>query len=391
MIDDQTNRRRFPLVRFSRRARTAVGAARLSLALLGGIGISAGVGVWSVGAASPSVAAATNNAPVGHTADATTSGPVSVPLAQVTNLTPYTWKLYHNDFPRKGVAPPDTLQPGQTGSWDATGYPWPTYTGWIYLFTDAHGGLHQVDLDSNTDGNFYTKALDIVNGQAVASTVFHLQGESDGGRHVDAVWNSPITVTIDGNKDQASAAAAVTYELPRAIPSSVTFQPLGQPTFAWGTPSRATSMVYNFSSAPVTVVKGQETTKGQSTSLGLELSASVSVNVMGIAAKTAYTVTGDHEWGSSDTVGVDVDTDVEPGHVGWIDKRVSTAYLTGNLTFTTPEGITFFVDNVTVSKGDMIDPNTAPGLPQVGMDFTPQQCSALPGDTPAAVEPSCPS
>jgi len=144
----------------------------------------------------------------------------------------------------------------------------------------------------------------------------------------------------------------VSYDLPRAVGDvQWTPSPGAKATFQITGASRATSLVYNHSDAPATVVKGHDTTKGQSTTLDEDVTASASTKVFGFAAKTAASVTSDQEWGSSDSVAVDVDAEVDPGKVGWIDKHTDVASLTRELVFTTPEGITFDVSNVSTLGG----------------------------------------
>ncbi len=47
------------------------------------------------------------------------------------------------------------------------------------------------------------------------------------------------------------------------------------------------------------MAKGHETSKGQSTSLGEEVTHSASTDVYGVALKAAESFTADQEWGSS--------------------------------------------------------------------------------------------
>jgi len=317
-------------------------------------------------------------------ADSPTTAPL--PLGQVTNLTPYTWTLDNGEVPNQtyAVDPPKTLAPGQTASWSHPTLGTYGYQDTSYFFTDPTGVKHCVLVREYQDGTYATDAeyLDAAANMYREATDFHIGGDPDGhAGHYDALWNSPTTVKIDNTTDPADAAAAVNYDLPRAV-GDVKWTPKdgAQVTFRITGASRATSLVYNHSDAPATVVKGHATTKGQSTSLGEDVTASVSTKVFGFAAKTAASVTSDQEWGSSDSVAVDVDAEVDPGNVGWIDKRTDVASLAGELVFTTPDGITFDISNVSISKGDIVNPN---GQLPSGVDYQPDEQPLGGSDAPS--------
>lgn len=300
--------------------------------------------------------------------------------ASVTNLTPYTWTFQSTG--RTGhVAPPKSVAPGQTASWDADPQHDGYNTTWYYYDADTGNPVtspQDVKImvpQQDTPGSpVYVIANQRDGGGAEeASTVAHTVQDPDGDpHHVDMVWNSPATVSLDAASDQADATAVVNYELPRATAGSVkwTPQPGAAPTFAISGQSRASSLLYNYSDAPATIDKGQDTSKGESTSLGAEITGSVSVTAFGESAKMAASVTGDAEWGGSDSVSIDIDSEIEPGHVGWLDKTTSVATLIGDLEFTTPEGTTFDVKNVAISQGDIIDPH---GTMHTGISYMPDE------------------
>jgi hypothetical protein len=292
---------------------------------------------------------------------------------QITNLTPYTWN-FNPTMSSKGdlfqVAPTQTVAPGQTATWSMI----PAQKGDKFLwwtFTDDQGVLHGVCAQDLQDDTVATYADDMAGPSD--STVFHMVGDPDGvARHVDAVWNTPATVSIDASKDPSAAAQIVNSELPRVPTDQISWTPNpdATPTYTYTDQIRATSTVANYSSAPATIDKGQETTKGDTTSLGEEVTAEVSSKAFGVAAKDAASFTHDQEWGTSDSVSVNIDTEIDSNQVGWIDKVVTTAHLTGHLVFTTPEGTTFDITNVTISKGDLINPDD--GIPS-GIAFSPDE------------------
>ncbi len=314
--------------------------------------------------------------------------PVTMPMNSVSNLTPYAWTLADTQV-GQGPLPPQTVQPGQTASWNGTPPPYtdrPGSTITDYRFTDKDGIKHQVLIQQITPGHtpnsYFAFSEDLgADGAYHDSTQYFQMKNTDGnGPHTDAVWNNATTLKIDGAKDPASAAALVNYELPRANPGSVAWTPNpgATPKFNTADTSRASSMVYNYSSAKATLEKGHETTKGQKTSLGEEITNSISTNIDGVAFSSKQTVSFGQEWGSSDSIGMSVGTEVDPGTAGWLNKIDYSASLTGELDFTAGN-ITFDITNVEVTKGNIAD--TGPG-----MKFQEDDC-ALGGTDCAAATP----
>jgi hypothetical protein len=308
--------------------------------------------------------------------DASSTGTYS----QVTNLTPYPWTLSTTTYPIQGPynqAPPNTLQPGQTATWSPhINHDSQDLVLTDYRFTDSTGKTHIMEVDDTGNGfddpwyNSYS-----YDSEGAESPDYHMAFDPDGyKRHADAIWNSPTTIKIDAVQDPAAATNAVDNELPRANPNSEqwTPNPGTTPSFVWGAKTRATSLLTNYSSEPATLYAGHATSKGQSTSVGEEVSHSGSTNVEGVVFKDAESFTHDQSWGSSDSVATTQDGVVDPGNTGWIDKSPLNASMTGHLVFTTSAGTTFDLSNVTISKGDII--NTGAGGVPFGIVFTPTEC-----------------
>jgi Pili assembly chaperone PapD, C-terminal domain len=333
------------------------------------------IGAGACGTLLAGVGAAAALAAPGADAAKATASSGTFDVDQITNLTPYTW-TFNASISSKGdifqVAPTQTVAPGQTATWSMI----PAQKGDKFLwwtFADDQGGQHGVAAQDLQDDSVFVDADDFGGGNPTESTVFHTADDPDGvPRHVDAVWNTPATITIDAGKDPAAATQIVNSELPRVQTDQISFTPNpdAKATYTYSDKTRATSTVANYSSAPATIDKGQETTKGDSTSLGEEVTAQVSSKAFGVAAKDAASFTHDQGWGTSDSVSVNIDTEIDPGQVGWIDKVITTAHLTGHLVFTTPEGTTFDITNVTISKGDLINPDG--GVP-AGIAFIPNE------------------
>jgi hypothetical protein len=321
-------------------------------------------------------------APAPATAKAALGAPVAHNLTQVTNLTPYTWTLFPSgmwNIPMGpyDIAPPATLAPGQTASWAA----WHSHDSddldmTFYTFQDPSGTTQIVDVEdtgNGFDGDWVTSySEEHVNNQIVESPEYHMAMDPDGlAGHVDAVWNTPTTIKIDAQADPAGAALAVNTQLPRAAANTTSFvYPQGeQPTVTHSDPVRATSQVINESSEPVTIFRGHDVARGQSTSLGEEVTASASTKVFGFAAKAAVSLTSEQEWGSTDSFSTDYDAEVDPGKMGWLNMDTTVSTLTGDLQFTTPDGITYQIENVAINQPGIASLANVP----TGVNFTPDE------------------
>src|SRR5262249_58550699 len=121
--------------------------------------------------------------------------------------------------------PTQTVAPGQTATWSMI----PAQKGDKYLwwtFTDDQGVMHGELAQDIQDDTVYTESDDIVGMQGITSTAYHMAADPDSvPRHVDAVWNTPATITIDGAKDPSAAAQIANSELPRVPLDQISFTP----------------------------------------------------------------------------------------------------------------------------------------------------------------------
>lgn len=299
---------------------------------------------------------------------ATTSGPANI--TEVTNLTPYVWRYmpYYNKY---AIAPPSTVFPGQTAVWSSM----PAAGLTVYTFNDAGGNPRYMSVEDHPGKSGETPtspaesySTDLPGGRGSNSPLFHMAGDPDGFfRHFDAVWNNPITVSIDNAKDPATAARILNSEYPRATSSSfsVNHNADGSPrqSYKWSDYARASSRVINTSSEPATIEKGQEERHAETTTLGEEVTVSASAKVFGVAAKAALSVTSDQDWGTEDKFANTEDTEVDPGYVGWLNMRTDVGTVVGELKLTTPEGITFDITNVAINESAMSDVTQKDPLP----------------------------
>ncbi len=312
----------------------------------------------------------------------TGADPQSFSMVQVTNYTPYTWNLTSVSEPGTQAPAPKTIGPGQTGVWDAdTGV---NMADWKYTYdvTGQSAGItyknkqQTVDIVENNGYDSIYLQDSAYHAQRPTSTLSHETQDQDGYQyHWDVFWNTPVTVAIDNQTDSAAATSAVNSQFPRAVDGSTKWTTnTGSEAWNWSAPTRATGMLYNNSSAPAKLLAGQETSVGQSANFGLEITGSVGMKVFGASAKLAASVDLDKDWGSEDSTEVTADMEVEPGQVGWIDKKESTGSLTGELQFTTPEGVTFDIKNVTLAQGDLVNPNSSTSPIRVGELEMPHSC-----------------
>ena len=324
-------------------------------------------------------------APTGSTA----ADPTAYDTSEVTNLTPYTWTLLPNSTNTYDAAPPQTVAPGQTAVWAAHDISYNHWETLNYAFTDSTGGAHTVSVEDASDG--YTSDRHVVLSYSrdgsganapVSTASFHMAWDPDGySRHVDADWNTPTAITIDATKDPADAEAIVRSELPQIPVDQVTWAPLSKtPTFTEVSKQQFSSTLVNYSSAPAELTVSHDTTVGESTSIGVETSASLSTEVFGVVSTVTARVTGEHAWETSDSVNIDQDTEISPDYAGYLLEDNSIATVVGTLTFTTPQGTTFTVENVAVSRGDI-----APNASGTGMNVSATQAKVAPLDaTPTA-------
>lgn len=304
-------------------------------------------------------------------------------LVEISNYTGYTWSMsgFYTGNPSSDPAP-QTIAPGQTASWDIEPGSQNQFEYWWNDPTTTDG-LNQALILDLSPGHSVAKAIQ-VNGrglpQAEASaekTVLDPDGD-----HVDVVATAPTTIKLDNTKSSADVARIMNSEFPRAVKDSVKFTPTdpnAEPTFKQGPATRASSIIYNESSSEVTLSSGYKASLGQSTSLGLEITGSVAVNVAGSTGKIAASIEGDLDWGSSDSTTVDTDTDIKPMQEGWLTTQLTTATLFGEVQFTTPEGVTFDISNVGVSQGDVPNPNGSDGT-QIGLAYSNVQQDINPTD-----------
>ncbi|MGO4678639.1 hypothetical protein [Microbacterium sp. 2MCAF23] len=375
--------------------------SKLSGALALGI-VLTGVGTGAAMAATPSTTpsptgSSTTATPVGtgvppamtkkpgaenaKTQTVSATPPGAYAMSQVTNDTPYTWTLtqFSTEYYWTGpwlVTPPQTLAPGQTAQWVPNYGPY-GQSGTDYRFVDAAGQTHDMYVVDKPD-NFRSYSLDRAsNGAWTESGSYHMQGDPDGlANHADAIWNSPTSITIDANKDAADATAIVNSELPRVAAANVSWTPVSTtPTFQQIDQQQISSTLENYSSAPATLGVSHSTSVGESTTIGEALTYSESSNVFGFVGKIAASVTGDQSWGDTDSVQISQSAPINPGKSGYVYRDLTVASMTGTLTFTTPEGTTFTIENVSISRGDIVDPH---GTRHTGMDVSATETAAPP-------------
>ena len=305
--------------------------------------------------------------------------PIGHQLVQVTNYTPYTWTnittIYEAGGPGE-LAPPMQVAPGQTASWDADPDLYGIET-WNFVY-DAPEAVYPANKEAvRVVSNGAVQAWAGVAhhpGKYKVPEIAHVADDPDGvANHFDVLWNKPTTIKIDNTVDPTAAANVMNHQFPRAVADSVkwTPNPGAEPTLTETDLARRSSTLENDSSAPAKILVDKETSRSQSTNLGVEVTGSISVKAFEVEAKVAASVTGEHSWGTSDSVEFDAGYYVKPHSIGWLAEGTNIVSLMGDMVFTSPEGITFDISNVSVSQSNFANPG---GKYPSGMTITGQQC-----------------
>jgi hypothetical protein len=281
----------------------------------------------------------------------------------LVNDTPYVMKLVYSrafftdlgktyDTPFD-IAPSATLEPGQKTRFQLSqGQAWYSWTmaNIHYTFTDVNGGLHRCDYNVDANGNPYTYSFDVsADGSLHPSTAFHMAFDPDGNQNdIDAVLSHPAVATIDAQK-QAAEAEAVMKLWPQG--TNKNFTPTTGLSFNTGPFHRVSALVYNASNENASLTLTGSDTEDETTSIGLKLGWSTSLDILGIAdQKISASITGGHSWTSGVTVSDSDQVQIKPGWEGWIESAVTSATVTGNFSFTTPQGITYNVLGASVTE-----------------------------------------
>jgi hypothetical protein len=302
------------------------------------------------------------------------------------NKTPYVMKLLSADAyfidhihqeritDKFDFPPAQTLQPGQKtvfgftepgvgSSWDAAEIRW--------TFTDVNGGKHRADYNIDTDGNPFLFSLDAApdgsfnDGASVSTATFHMESANDGyPNDFAAVLSHPAEATIDANTNPA-AATSVMKLFEQGTNRSYT--PTTGLSFTNTNFKQASARVQNATNEPVSLRLTGSDTQQETTSIGLELRWSASLDILGLVDQSlSASITGGHSWGTSDTTSNSVEVPIDAGDEGWVQTSTTNATITGNFNFTTPEGITYHVLNATVTE-----PGFGPNGPIGALTFSP--------------------
>jgi hypothetical protein len=294
------------------------------------------------------------------------------------------WPKYSDRITDRFDGPPaQTLQPGQKtvfgftepgvgSTWDAAEIRW--------TFTDVNGGKHRADYNIDTNGNPTSYSLDAAaDGSFFVSTAtFHMAFDADGfPNDIDAVLSHPAEATIDANVSPATATSVMKL-FDQGTNRSYT--PTRGLSFTNTDVNRASARVQNATNEPVTLSLTGGDTHQETTSIGLELRWSASLDILGLVNQTlSASITGGHSWGTSDTTSNAIDIPIDPGDEGWVQTSTTNATVTGNFTFTTPQGITYHVLNATVTE-----PGFGPNGPVGAVTFSPFE-QPIPANRPQSV------
>ena len=164
--------------------------------------------------------------------------------------------------------------------------------------------------------------------------------------------------------------------------------------------SRGSAVVVNGSAGQVTLELDAGDTKEEETSIGLELSWSTSLDILGIVnEQVSASVSLAKDWSTSYTEDQSYNVTIDPGQQGWLQWAASSAQITGDFTFTWTAptggaGITYHVTNATVTEPGRNGNPAVPAVtwrPYVELNPTSTQRKAIYGGVtiiPARPSPS---
>ena len=275
------------------------------------------------------------------------------------NDTPYTMQLiqdtsWYGDHNADGFSafPVETLLPGQK---EVFGF-YEDHHEWMqaaisYIFNDVDGQKHEADYNIDSNGNPWATSNDFnADDQEFESTgTFYMRSDGDGEPNdIDAVLSHPAIVTYDAKTNPDEVASIMTQYW--ADGKDKDFTLLSGPTYSHSTYTRASGVVENTSNEAASLTLSATDSHEESTSIGASLTWSTELGIFGLVnQKVSATLSGGHQWSTTDKT---IDTEsvtVPAGDVGCLYDSASMATVTGNFTVTTPEGITYHLNDVTVT------------------------------------------
>lgn len=285
------------------------------------------------------------------------------------NDTPYEMTLtqdrtwYGDNYSHGFLAfPVDRLEPGQK---EVFGFEEDEHD-WIqaaisYVFTDVDGVRHEADYNIDGNGNPWATSNDFNadDHEFESTATFHMAHDSDGEPNdIDAVLSHPAVVTYDASTQAAQAASIMTL-WPQGKDRDFTI--VSGPTYSQSTFTRASALVENTTKEPATLTLTGTDSHEEATSIGASLTWTTELGLLGLVnQKVSATLSGGHQWSTTDKTINSESVTVPGGDVGCLFDAASEATVTGDFTFTTPQGITYHVNNVTVT-----DPAQATNGPPV--------------------------
>lgn len=297
------------------------------------------------------------------------SWPGSICYYAFINDTPYpmnlvsdkAWYGYYKKPHGYVGAPVTTLQPEtkEVFSFKEDEEQW-IEAGIAYQFTDVDGQRHEADYNIDSNGNPWATSNDFnAAGQEVQSTAtFHMAHDPDGyPNDIDAVLSHPAVVTYDA-RTQVAQATAIMANWNQGTDRDFTL--LSGPTYQNSVWTRASAVVENTTNEPATLTLTGTDSHEESTSIGASVTWSSELGFFGLAnQKVSATLSGGHQWSTTDKLIQSHNATVPPGDVGCLFDSASMATVTGDFTLTL-SGITYHINNVTIT-----DPAQAASGPAV--------------------------
>jgi len=178
------------------------------------------------------------------------------------------------------------------------------------------------------------------------------------GHEACTILSKPAEFTIDASQDQAAATSLMTNLWPQGTDRDYT--PTTGVTYTPNSPwARGSAMVVNGSSEDVSLTMEAGDSTSETTSLAVTLAWSTSLGILGLVnQKLSASITGGVSWANSVSLSSSEGMTIPAGQQGWLQWCTTSAQVTGDFTFTwtppsggeTPAGITYHVNNVTITQ-----------------------------------------
>jgi hypothetical protein len=269
-----------------------------------------------------------------------------------------------------------------------------------YDFTDINGGKHRCTYTVNNSGYVWVVSMDLAaDGTTYVGSTEVFQITPNAGPHQNVpgyeactILSKPAEVTIDAGQDLAGATSVMANLWPQGTDPDYT--PTTGVTYTPNSPwARGSAMVVNGTSADVSLTMLAGDSTSETTSLDVTLAWSTTLSILGLVnQKLSASISGGESWQQSVSLSSSEGMTIPAGQQGWLEWCTTSAQVTGDFTFTwtppsggyTPAGITYHVNNVTITQ-----PGYSAGSVtwQPNSEAIPSPASSIGGSVKATLAP----